>query len=113
MKTRIYAAPAVKGLNAHLAVVHCLGKYSDQRVIKHPFLRVVLVLAEPQQTRGIHLMMFQCWASVEDGGPTLKQHRVNDRVCWDVSRSEPTLYQRYTDAARECPANTRHWPSVG
>ena len=23
-------------------------------------------------------MLFQCWASVEDGGPTLKQHRVND-----------------------------------
>ena len=22
-------------------------------------------------------MLFQCWASVEDGGPTLKQHRVN------------------------------------
>ena len=30
-----------------------------------------------QQTRGIHPMLFQCWASVEDGGPTLKQHWVN------------------------------------
>ena len=31
------------------------------------------------QTLGIHPVMFQCWASVEDGGPaTLKQQWVND-----------------------------------
>ena len=30
-----------------------------------------------QQTRGLHPMIFQCRASVEDGGPTLKLHRVN------------------------------------
>ena len=35
-----------------------------------------------QQTRGIHPMLFQCWASVEDGGPTLKRHWGNARVCW-------------------------------
>ena len=28
-------------------------------------------------TRGIHPMLFRCWTSVEDGGPTLKQHWVN------------------------------------
>ena len=30
-----------------------------------------------KQTRGIHSMLFQCWASVEDAGPTLKRHWVN------------------------------------
>ena len=30
-----------------------------------------------QQTWGIRPMLFQCRASVEDGGPTLKQHWVN------------------------------------
>ena len=30
-----------------------------------------------QLTRGIRPMLFQCWASVEDGGPTLKQHWAN------------------------------------
>ena len=30
-----------------------------------------------QQIGGIHPMLFQCWASVEDGGPALKQHRMN------------------------------------
>ena len=31
------------------------------------------------QTLGIHPMLFQCWASVIDGGPTtLKQQWVND-----------------------------------
>ena len=34
-------------------------------------------------------MLFQCWASVEDGGPTLKQHWVNapcllgTKTCFD------------------------------
>ena len=27
-----------------------------------------------QQTRGIHTMLFQCWTSVDDGGPALKKH---------------------------------------
>ena len=31
----------------------------------------------PQQTRRIHPKLFQCWASVEDAGPTLKEHWVN------------------------------------
>ena len=30
-----------------------------------------------QQTRDIHLMLFQCWHTVFDSGPTLKQHWVN------------------------------------
>ena len=30
-----------------------------------------------QQTRDIHPMPFQCWASVEDGGPTVKRCWVN------------------------------------
>ena len=30
-----------------------------------------------QQTRRIHSMLFHCWASVEDGVPTLKQLWVN------------------------------------
>ena len=36
-----------------------------------------LLICLSQQTRGIHPMLFQCWASVEDDGPTLKQHLVN------------------------------------
>ena len=30
-----------------------------------------------QQTRDTELMMFQRWASVADGGTTLKQHRLS------------------------------------
>ena len=33
-----------------------------------------VVFKEP---RGIYSMLFQCWASVGDGVPTLKQHWVN------------------------------------
>ena len=31
-----------------------------------------------QQTRDIQPMLFQCWPTVEDGGPALKQHWVDD-----------------------------------
>ena len=31
-----------------------------------------------QQTPGIHTMLFDCWPTVFDAGPTLKQHWVND-----------------------------------
>ena len=30
-----------------------------------------------QQTRAVDPMLFECWASLADGGPTLKQHKVN------------------------------------
>ena len=34
-----------------------------------------------KQTRGIHTMLFQCWATVFDAGPTLEQHCVNIPCC--------------------------------
>ena len=34
-------------------------------------------VATSQQSQDIHPMLFHCWATGEDGGPTLKQHRVN------------------------------------
>ena len=30
-----------------------------------------------ETAQGIHTMLFQCWPTVFDAGPTLKQHRVN------------------------------------
>ena len=38
---------------------------------------MVVQYATFELTQGIHPMLFQCWASFKDGGPTLKQHRVN------------------------------------
>ena len=32
---------------------------------------------QSEQTRDNHPILFQCWSSVEDCGPTLKQHWVN------------------------------------
>ena len=43
-----------------------------------------------QQTRGIHPMLFPCWASVEAGEPTLKQHQVNYPPI--ICRSLPAAY---------------------
>ena len=44
------------------------------------YVQIYALRALAHQTLGIHPMMFKCWASVEDGGPTtLKQQcRVND-----------------------------------
>ena len=45
-----------------------------------------------QQTRGIHSKLFQCWASVEDSGPTLKQNWVNASfICWDAEINDGHL----------------------
>ena len=46
-----------------------------------------------QQTRGIHPMLVQCWASVEDSGPTLKHH-------WMKS---PVFARWWTNVAAICP----------
>ena len=45
------------------------------RIATCHFLRAIAI---SQQTQGIQPMLFQCCASVEDGGPTLKRHWMND-----------------------------------
>ena len=41
-------------------------------------------------TRGIDPMLFSCWADVENGGPTLEQHRVN-ASCLVGTRRSPNV----------------------
>ena len=43
-----------------------------------------------QHTWGIHPLLFQCLASVEDGGPTLKHSWVNALVCWICEDNDVT-----------------------
>ena len=40
-----------------------------------------------QQTRDIHIrtILFRCWPTIFDAGPTLKQHRVNDPCLLGIS----------------------------
>ena len=47
-----------------------------------------------QQTRGIHPILFQCWSTVFDADPTLKQHRVNSSCCWAGSSSPGARYRQ-------------------
>ena len=49
---------------------HTLKKYP-------PLLSAYNKLTLTQQARDIDPVLFQCWASVADAGPTLKQHWVN------------------------------------
>ena len=42
-----------------------------------PIISGIFLSADTQQTRDVDRMLFQCWADVVDGGPTLKQHWVN------------------------------------
>ena len=39
-----------------------------------------------QRARGIQSVLFQCCASVEDGGPTSKQHWVNSSCLLNMTR---------------------------
>ena len=54
-----------------------------------------------QQTRVIHPMLFYCWSTIFDAGPTLKQHWVKASCLLDISRLSIIN-----------PANTRHWNNV-
>ena len=52
----------------------------------------LLNLNVTRETRGIHPMLIQCWASVEDSEPTLYQLWENVSCCWadsDVNKVGP------------------------
>ena len=53
-----------------------------------------------RQTRGIHPMLFQCWASVEDVGPSLKEHLVNASC---LMGHTPFIFYTNANAPRDVP----------
>ena len=71
----------------------------------------LLASGEPlqtQQTRGIHLMLFQCCFTVLDADPTLKQYRLNAYVDIKSTSGLGLLF-----AGKWSPANTICWPNAG
>ena len=60
---------------------------------------------EPQQTRRVEPVLFQCWTSVVDGGPILKQHWCND-LCL-----QGRLYGKTDDVTRILH-KTRSWIDI-
>ena len=64
MKTRIYAAPAVKGLPS--CRLHC-----------QPIWHWTCAGSIPQQTQEADPMLGEWWVSVTDSGPTLSQHWIS------------------------------------
>ena len=60
-------------LNWNLVDLSCLLGIVLQT--SRSLIRVHLAI---QQTRGIHTMLFQCWPTVFDAGPTVRRHWVND-----------------------------------
>ena len=58
-------------------MLHALAQVNEHLVLPSSSPPALPATAISQQTRDIHPMLFQCWPSVEDDGPTLKQHWVN------------------------------------
>ena len=58
--------------------LHGGPKYDTRGRCHVQFQRKGRIQPKSQQTRGIHPILFQCWASVEDGGPTLKQYLLGE-----------------------------------
>ena len=91
-RSRIEKAVAVVGNNAMTAAV-CIPIPDDVASDVYPFVRIFVSGADhekpwvdflhlhthipSQKTRYIDSMLVQCWDSVEDGGPTFNQHRIN------------------------------------
>ena len=69
-----------------------VGKYNndcDNTVIRAVQTLGVEQGVYAQQTRGIHLMLLQCWSTVFDADPTLKQHRVTRSLLGGRHRLRP------------------------
>ena len=72
-------------------------------------------LDDPQQARDVEPLLFKCWANVEDGGSTLKQHWLN--VSCLLSQPLRLHFRRGTGSNR-CQITMKlaghwHWQSVG
>ena len=46
-----------------------------------------------QQTRGVKPMLIQCWSTVYDAGPTLKQPSLSTSVCWENGKFENVVHK--------------------
>ena len=55
-----------------------------------------------QQTRDIHPMLVQCWASVAGGKPTLSNIGSTPRVCWDTAPQSQRQYLFTCKVNRYC-----------
>ena len=53
------------------------------------------IVNNSKQTRGIHPILFQCWASVEDVGPTLKRHWVKASCLLGLLKVNPQSARLY------------------
>ena len=60
--------------------------------IKGPRTERVTPLVVSQQTQDIEPMLFKCWPTVCDAGPTLKQHRFNVLCRLDIYSSKNTNF---------------------
>ena len=58
------------------ASLHCQSVNNNNRLI------AAYAITTAQQTREIEPFLVQCWASVVDDGPTLKQKWPNVSCCW-------------------------------
>ena len=70
-----------------------------------------------QQTRKVHPMLVQCWASVVDGGPTLNRHWVNvsSSLASNASRSLRASQQTrdvVTDVVSMLDKRHRRWSNI-
>ena len=59
----------------------------------------MLLICDSQQTRYVEPMLFYCWASVADNGPTLKRHwlKLGHNIITVLPSKQDTLTQCFLD----------------
>ena len=99
---------------------YCFGFVDFRCIVAH----AIGAMSTPQQTRNIALVLFQCWASVADDGPTLIQHMVNvpsllgalprmsDRLRQRRPCKHMTLNQCWADVGLTSATLAQHQPSI-
>ena len=65
-----------------------------------------------EQTRDIEPLLFQCWVSVVDGGPTIKQQWLNISCYKGIRYIKPISGQCWPSVADSGPTSNQQWVNV-
>ena len=70
--------------------------YNNSTILGKSILHFIMYISHnTQQPRDIVPMVFQCWSSVENGGPTLKQHWVNASLVHSGYNNSSDIRKKY------------------
>ena len=82
-----------------LGALFCVTTHPSRHYIPIIMITMIKIQASRHKTRNVDPMLVQCWANVEGGGSTLKQHRDNCSCLLGCQSSDRCNFVRYAGQA--------------